>query len=213
MGGSPSIGTLFPPAGNVRDLPGTARRLEELGIDELWVAEDCFMAGGISAAATALAVTERLQVGVGLLPVSVRNAAFAAMELATLAEIYPGRFRAAFGHGVEAWMRQVGARPANRIVALEEVVGSVRALLRGERVTRHGRSVEPSRRWARPSRRRRRGCHQLGLGATRAGQDDHRLLVAAERRRRGAGEGRPASDCELVARLGELSDSDGARRS
>jgi hypothetical protein len=43
MGGRPSIGTLFPPAGNVCDLPGTARLLEELGIDELWVAEDCFM--------------------------------------------------------------------------------------------------------------------------------------------------------------------------
>jgi alkanesulfonate monooxygenase SsuD/methylene tetrahydromethanopterin reductase-like flavin-dependent oxidoreductase (luciferase family) len=60
------------------------------------------------------------------------------MELATLAAMHPGRVRAAFGHGVESWMRQIGARPPNRLAALEEVVDTVRALLHGETVSRRG---------------------------------------------------------------------------
>jgi 5,10-methylenetetrahydromethanopterin reductase len=125
----------------VRELPDLARRAEGLGLDELWMAEDCFLHSGPAAAAAALAVTERLSVGIGLLPVSVRNPAIAAMELATLANLYPDRTRVAFGHGVEAWMRQIGARPADRIVALEEIVGTVRSLLHGDEVSFQGRTV------------------------------------------------------------------------
>jgi 5,10-methylenetetrahydromethanopterin reductase len=135
------LGVMFQASRPVRELPDFARRAEALGLDELWMAEDCFLHSGPAAAAAALAVTERLSVGIGLLPVSVRNPAIAAMELATLGNLYPGRMRVAFGHGVEAWMRQIGARPENRVVALEEVVGTVRSLLRGEEVSFEGRTV------------------------------------------------------------------------
>lgn len=135
------LGVMFPASRPVRELPELARRAEGLGLDELWMAEDCFLHSGPAAAAAALAVTERLSVGIGLLPVSVRNPAIAAMELATLSNLHPGRFQVAFGHGVEAWMRQIGARPADRIVALEEGVGAVRSLLRGEEVSVAGRTV------------------------------------------------------------------------
>jgi alkanesulfonate monooxygenase SsuD/methylene tetrahydromethanopterin reductase-like flavin-dependent oxidoreductase (luciferase family) len=57
------------------------------------------------------------------------------MELGTLASLYPGRLSVAFGHGVEAWMRQLGARPANRITLLRDVADVVRRLLSGEEVT------------------------------------------------------------------------------
>jgi 5,10-methylenetetrahydromethanopterin reductase len=135
------LGVMFQASRPVRELPDFARRAEALGLDELWMAEDCFLHSGPAAAAAALAVTERLSVGIGLLPVAVRNPAIAAMELATLANLYPDRTRVAFGHGVEAWMRQIGARPPDRIVALEEIVGSVRALLRGETLDVDGRNV------------------------------------------------------------------------
>ena len=141
MDGRPLIGAMFEAKRPVGELPGFARRVEALGYDELWLAEDCFQHGGLTAAATVLALTERLSVGVGLLPVSVRNPAIAAMELATLAELHPGRLQVAFGHGVESWMRQIDARPANRIVALRETVAAVRALLHGEEVSRAGRNV------------------------------------------------------------------------
>jgi 5,10-methylenetetrahydromethanopterin reductase len=141
LSGQPRLGVMFSASRPVRELPELARRAEALGLDELWMAEDCFLHSGPAAAAAALSATERLSVGIGLLPVSVRNPAIAAMELATLANLYPSRTRVAFGHGVEAWMRQIGARPADRIVALEEVVGTVRSLLHGEEVSFQGRTV------------------------------------------------------------------------
>lgn len=135
------LGVMFQATRPVRELPELARRAEALGLDDLWMAEDCFLHSGPAAAAAALAVTERLSVGIGLLPVSVRNPAIAAMELATLANLFPDRTQVAFGHGVEAWMRQIGARPADRIVALEEIVGTIRSLLGGDEVSFQGRTV------------------------------------------------------------------------
>jgi alkanesulfonate monooxygenase SsuD/methylene tetrahydromethanopterin reductase-like flavin-dependent oxidoreductase (luciferase family) len=78
-------------------------------------------------------------VAIGLLPAAMRNPAIAAMEIAGLARVFPGRFTAAFGHGVEEWMRQIGARPPNRLVALEETVDAVRRLLAGETLNVDGR--------------------------------------------------------------------------
>ena len=52
-----------------------ARLVDGLGLDELWLVEDCFWAGGIASTATALAVTERVRVGLGVAPAVVRNPA------------------------------------------------------------------------------------------------------------------------------------------
>ena len=124
-----------------RSLVATARELEALGLDELWLVEDCFQYGAVSATAAILASTSRIAVGVGLFPAAVRNAAIFAMELATIAELYPGRLTVGLGHGVESWMRQIGARPSDRVVALREMVTAVRGLLAGETVTLDGRFV------------------------------------------------------------------------
>lgn len=135
------LGLQFRPEWPPEELPAFARSAERDGFAELWVVEDCFLAGGPTMAATALAVTERLRVGIGLLPAAVRNPAVAAMELAGLARLHPGRLVAAFGHGVEEWMRQIGARPPDRLIALEETVEAVRRLLAGETVRVDGRFV------------------------------------------------------------------------
>lgn len=137
----PALGVLYRPDRLPEDLPGAARAVEAAGFAELWVVEDCFLAGGLTMAASALAATERIAVGIGLLPAAVRNAAIVAMEIAALARLHPGRLRVAFGHGVDAWMRQIGARPPDRMVALEETVAAVRALLAGEELTVHGAHV------------------------------------------------------------------------
>jgi 5,10-methylenetetrahydromethanopterin reductase len=137
----PRLGVLVGAKQPVAELPETVRAVEAAGFDELWLAEDCFLHGGLTAAATALALTERMTVGAGLLPAAVRNPAIAAMEIATLALLHPGRVQIAFGHGVEAWMRQIGARPRDRLVALEEVVRATRALLHDETVDTDGAFV------------------------------------------------------------------------
>ncbi|MFI7222332.1 LLM class flavin-dependent oxidoreductase [Nonomuraea angiospora] len=118
-----------------------AKALDETAVDDLWVVEDLGWTGGVSSAATALAVTSRLRVGIGITPAPLRNPMLLAMELANLARVHPGRLAAGIGHGVGDWMRQVGAAPASPLALLEETITSVRALLRGETVTLHGRSV------------------------------------------------------------------------
>ncbi len=113
-------------------LPAFAAAAESAGLDELWLWEDCFLAGGIAASATALAATERIGVGIGILPAVFRNPVACAMELATLARLHPGRFVAGLGHGMPVWMDQVGALPEKPVRALEEVTVTVRRLLAGE---------------------------------------------------------------------------------
>jgi len=115
-----------------------AEALEAAGVDQLWVIEDCFYTAGISLAATALARTESLTVGIGILPAVARNPAVTAMEIATLAELAPGRLLAGIGHGVQDWMDQMGARTPSPLTTLDEAISIVRRLLHGEQVDLDG---------------------------------------------------------------------------
>ncbi|MEW2162548.1 LLM class flavin-dependent oxidoreductase [Streptomyces sp. NPDC007084] len=137
-----SLGVVFRPQLPPERLRSVARAADAAGLDELWLWEDCFLEGGVSAAAAALAWTERLKVGVGLLPVPLRNVAVTAMETATLHRLFPGRAAVAVGHGVQDWMEQVGARAASPLTLLREHLDALRALLHGERVSRDGRYVK-----------------------------------------------------------------------
>lgn len=92
-------------------------------------------------AATALACTTRVRVGIGLLPAATRNVVTAAMEIAALARIAPGRLTIALGHGIPAWMEQIGAGTTRRLAVLEETTTALRALLAGETVTVDGHYV------------------------------------------------------------------------
>ncbi|MBN7300492.1 LLM class flavin-dependent oxidoreductase [Mycobacteroides abscessus subsp. bolletii] len=118
-----------------------ARVAEDAGLDQLWLWEDCFWGGAMALASAALAVTERLRIGVALHPVPLRNVALAAMEIAALHRLFPDRVHTAVGHGVQEWMGQVGARVESPMSLLREHLVALRALLSGERVTTHGRYV------------------------------------------------------------------------
>jgi 5,10-methylenetetrahydromethanopterin reductase len=115
-----------------------AEALEAGGVDQLWVIEDCFYTAAISLAATALARTELLTVGIGILPAVARNPAVTAMEIATLAQLAPGRLLAGIGHGIQEWMGQMGARTSSPLTTLDEAITIVRRLLHGETVTFEG---------------------------------------------------------------------------
>ena len=136
-----NVGMCFDRSLPARAVVEFAESLDEAGVDQLWVIEDCFFTAGVSLAATALARTKRLQVGIGILPAVARNAAVTAMEIATLAELAPGRFIAGIGHGVQEWMEQMGARPTSPLATLDEVLRTVQQLLRGETVNFEGRHV------------------------------------------------------------------------
>jgi len=138
---SPRIGVRIPRELPAARLTGLVRRAERVGLDEVWVVEDCFYAGGIATAATALAVTESVTVGIGVLPTVARSPAIAAMEIAALTGLHPGRLVAGFGHGVASWMRQIDAYPPSPLAALGETLTAVRRLLAGENVSVSGRHV------------------------------------------------------------------------
>ena len=136
-----SLGVVFRPQSPPEDLRAVVDHTEDAGVEQLWLWEDCFLEGGLTTAAAALAWSDRLQVGVGLLPVPLRNPALAAMEIATLARLFPGRLAVTLGHGVQDWMDQVGARVESPLTLLREHTSAVRALLAGETVSVTGRYV------------------------------------------------------------------------
>ncbi len=135
---APRVGVVFRPQLPPEQLHGFVTAAEAAGLDDVWLWEDCFGEGGLATAAASLAWTTTLRVGLGLMPVPFRNAALAAMEIATLARLFPGRFVPAAGHGVLPWMSQVGARAASPMTLLTEWVSATRALLHAETVTVSG---------------------------------------------------------------------------
>jgi 5,10-methylenetetrahydromethanopterin reductase len=138
----PSLGIIFHPTFPPETLADYARRAEAAGFDELWLWDDCFLPGALTSAAIALSATERLKVGIGLMPATAYNPVFAAMEITTLARAFPGRILPGFGHGIGSWMQQIGAAPKSSLKSLGETVDAVHRLLAGECVTLHGTQVK-----------------------------------------------------------------------
>ncbi|WP_433722544.1 LLM class flavin-dependent oxidoreductase [Nocardia sp. CA-129566] len=135
------LGAVSLPQISPERLVAVAAAAEDSGLDELWLWEDCFWGGGIASAATVLARTERVRVGIGVMPVPLRNVALAAMEVAALLRLHPGRVVPGFGHGVQDWMGQVGARVESPMTLLREQLVALRGLLNGEKVSTAGRYV------------------------------------------------------------------------
>ena len=130
------LGSMISP----EQIPIAARLGEELGFDELWLAEDYFYTGGISAVTAALAATETIPVGTGIVAAPVRHPAVLAMEIATIARMHPGRFWPGIALGLPSWLRQMGLHPQSTLSAVRECVEAVRALTAGDEVTQDGKT-------------------------------------------------------------------------
>ncbi len=137
-----TLGSIFLPTLPPERLRSLAHAADAAGLEELWLWEDCFKESGIATLAAALAWMERLHVGIGLLPVPMRNVATVAMEVATLERLFPRRAIVGVGHGVLDWMGQIGARTESPLTLLGEHLDALRALLAGERLTVAGRYVQ-----------------------------------------------------------------------
>lgn len=135
------VGVLLPRDLPVQDVLPYARRSEKLGFDQVWVVEDLVWRGGLAQAGPVLASTTSITVGIGIMPAGARNVCFAAMELATLAQLYPGRLITGIGHGMPDWMRQAGAWPASPLTLIKEYTTALRVLMRGEPGPAGGRYV------------------------------------------------------------------------
>jgi alkanesulfonate monooxygenase SsuD/methylene tetrahydromethanopterin reductase-like flavin-dependent oxidoreductase (luciferase family) len=136
-----TLAGIFPPTQPPEQIGPVAAAADAAGLEQLWVWEDCFSESGIATATAMLAATSRVTVGIGLLPVPLRNVALTAMEIATLGRLFPGRLTAGIGHGVLDWMGQAGARVESPMTLLHEYTTALYALLHGETVTTQGRYV------------------------------------------------------------------------
>src|SRR6266516_6313267 len=137
----PRGGVVFRPQLPPERLRGFGAAAEAGGLDDVWLWEDCFGESGLTTAAVTLAISGSLRVGLGLMPAPLRPPALAAMELATLARLFPGRLIPAAGHGVLPWMDQVGARAGSPMTLLREWASATRSLLNGQTVTVSGQYV------------------------------------------------------------------------
>ncbi len=123
--------------------------LERLGFDSVWVPE--VLTGSTLDPLTALGFvagrTRRLKLGSHLIAPG-RNPARLAKELATLDRLSGGRLLLTFVIGLpEGPELSAGGVPkAERVGVLDETLGLLRRLWRGERVTHHGPLVRPRRR-------------------------------------------------------------------
>jgi alkanesulfonate monooxygenase SsuD/methylene tetrahydromethanopterin reductase-like flavin-dependent oxidoreductase (luciferase family) len=136
-----TLGAVCLPQVPPEQLRNVAVAAESAGLDELWLWEDCFWGGAVPACSAALAWTTSLRVGIGVLPVPLRNVATAAMDTAMLHRLFPGRVTIGVGHGLQDWMRQTGAAAESPMTLLREYLAALRALLAGGRLSVDGRYV------------------------------------------------------------------------
>src|SRR5258708_12145872 len=88
----PRVGIVFRPQLPPERLREFVTSAETAGLDDVWLWEDCFLEGGLTGASAALSGSGSVRVGLGLMPAPLRNPALAAMEVATLAPLFPRRF-------------------------------------------------------------------------------------------------------------------------
>src|ERR1019366_930115 len=85
----PRVGVVFRPQLPPERLRDFVVSAEAAGLDDVWLWEDCFFEGGVATPRAAPAWTAAARTGLGLMPVPLRNPALAAMEVATLARMFP----------------------------------------------------------------------------------------------------------------------------
>lgn len=116
------------------DLPAV-HAAEECGFDGLWYAEHICAHDAVVPATVYLRETQRLELALmGINPAS-RHPGAAAMELASLAEIAPGRVRAAIGTGVPDMVAKLGRSVDKPIAATVALHQALKAALAGTEIT------------------------------------------------------------------------------
>jgi probable F420-dependent oxidoreductase len=136
------IGISLGPAAIPAVFGAAVDRLEELGVDSLWLSEMVFgsLVEPFAGMAYALSRTTRLKVGTGVAVLPGRQPVLVAKQLASLAGLAPGRVLPVFGlQPARAAERGVFEVPTGRRAAVfEESLQLIRLLLTQEQVSFHG---------------------------------------------------------------------------
>ena len=125
----------------VREGMEYARYAEERGFEAVWQAESRLVREATVPMAAYAAVTSRIKIGSGVVPIWTRNVGLLAATFATLDDLAPGRTIMGLGAWWEPLASKVGVDRRRPLVAMREVVEAARRLLAMERVTYHGEFV------------------------------------------------------------------------
>jgi 5,10-methylenetetrahydromethanopterin reductase len=125
----------------IRDGMAYARYAEEHGFEAVWQAESRLVREATVPLAAYAAVTSRIKVASGVIPIWTRNVGLLAATFATLDELAPGRVILGLGAWWEPLATKVGIDRRHPLTAMREVVEATRQLLAMERVTYHGEFV------------------------------------------------------------------------
>jgi F420-dependent oxidoreductase-like protein len=136
------ISTAINYAGDFRASAARARELEAAGVDMIWVAE-AYGFDAVSLCGYLAAVTDRVELATGILPVFSRTPALLAQTAAGLDALSDGRFVLGLGASgpqvIEGWHGVAYDRPLAR---LRETVDICRMVWRRDRLAYHGRVFE-----------------------------------------------------------------------
>lgn len=125
----------------IRDGMDYVRYAEERGFDAVWQAESRLVREATVPMAAYAAVTTRIKVGSGIVPIWTRNVGLLAATFSTLDELAPGRVMLGLGAWWEPLASKVGVDRRKPLRAMRETVEATRRLLAMERVTYHGEFV------------------------------------------------------------------------
>src|ERR1017187_1304984 len=125
----------------IRDGMRYAQYAESRGFEAVWQAESRLVREATVPMAAYAAVTSRIRVGSGVIPIWTRNVGLLAATFSTLSELAPGRIMMGLGAWWEPLASKVGIDRRRPLRAMREVVESTRRLLAMERVTYHGEFV------------------------------------------------------------------------
>jgi 5,10-methylenetetrahydromethanopterin reductase len=125
----------------IRDGMDYARYAEDRGFEAVWQAESRLVREATVPMAAYAAVTSRIKVGSGVIPIWTRNVGLLAATFATLDELAPGRVICGLGAWWDPLASKVGIARTKPLKAMREVIETTRRLLAMERVTFEGEFV------------------------------------------------------------------------
>ena len=136
------IGVSLGPAGTPEAFPDAVEKLEQAGVDSLWLPENVYspLVEPFTGLAFALSRTRRLKAGSGISVLPGRHPVLVAKQLASLAGLAPGRVLPVFGLLPANPAERVlfGVPDGKRAAVFDESLHLLRLLLTAEKVTFDG---------------------------------------------------------------------------
>ena len=122
----------------LEDFLEVAKVGDEIGLDSIWLAEEFVYRDPMITAASVLRLTERVRVIPGPVTPYLKHPVAIAREVLTLAEIANGRLGLQLGVGDLGGLKQLGVDVSHPLSTVEQTLGTIRGLCRGEAVVAGG---------------------------------------------------------------------------